>query len=106
MDSVNAEPCFKIQNKKAFRGHHCFAKAVHSRAKLRTANSLLLIRPFIQCLIRHPMSIALEHNKKCVLSQVKRYSYVLPLRNKLSTEDRSFSSMNVKEVIGKGKRNP
>ncbi len=41
-------------------GLYCFAKAVHSRAKLRTANSLS-IRPFVRpCLVQQLTSIALK----------------------------------------------
>ncbi len=54
----------------------CFAKAIHSRVKLRTANSLF-VRPFVIVLSDTSRQSLWNHNEKCVLFKVKRYSYVL-----------------------------
>ena len=81
----------------SWRVYYCFAKAVHSLAKLRTANSLF-VRLFILSSVScptwvHPY-ISVWHVRtqwEMYTVQVKRYSCAFPLRNKLFAEDRSFS---------------
>ena len=63
---------------------HCFAKAVHSRAKLRIADCLS-IRPSVCC--------PTPHLKTCVLPTADHnISYKLKIlcETQLSAEDRSF----------------
>ena len=74
---------------------NCFAKAVNSWANLRTANSLS-VPSSVSCPTAQANSFGTSgllsyHNKTCVLFKGKRYSYVLPLQNKLFAEDRSFT---------------
>ncbi len=97
IETVRRDSCSAVS--KVCASSNCFAKADHSLAKLRTANSLP-VRLFIhQCLVRHltfhlsnhrSVSGMYELNEKCVLFKVKRYSCAFPLRNKLSAEDLSL----------------
>ena len=89
-------------NAQSMRLYHCFAKAVYSLSKIRTANCPSVRSSVLPCLVRH-LTVIMTAGYDLVLDMERECSFCIRISYKimkigilcetqLSAEDRSFSS--------------